>query len=412
MAFCAGRFLLVAVVTLTVISTFAQVSYNSPYSFYGVGLINNKSSSLNRGLAGTGIGIQDDYNLNYVNPASYASIVSPITHIYEVGTYVESNRFETTTLSESKTNGGMSNLSYWFKLSPRWASVAGLSPYSSVSYSIKATRDLAILDNVEYTREGAGNITQLYFGNAFNVVKNFSVGLNISYLFGSIHRYEYLSTSILPGLTYDDKIFIRKFDFDAGLQYKFHWKDKKLVVGMTLDDGLKLEGTRTGKLYDSEGDTLKTISNSDVQYTLPASAGVGLSLQTKLFLWAGDVKYENWSNADIANKEIILQDVWKLSGGFMYKGNANSDSYLGAVGLRGGVHAENFYQKLNGRNVLNWGASAGLSFPVFDGRSCINFIYCFDKLGTVSDGLILQHSNKFMLDVVIRDLWGGKRKFD
>lgn len=414
MAIRACGFVLMMIMKVSLTATFAQGSYNSPYSFYGIGFINGKSSSLNRSLSGVGIGIQDEYNLNFVNPASYGAIVSPISHIYEVGTYVEANRYETRELSESKTNGGLSNLSYWFKLSPKWAAVAGLSPYSNVSYKIRTVQDLGVLEDVEYLYEGTGNITQLFLGNSFSVMKNFSVGLNVSYLFGSIHRYQYLDTNVLPGLTYDDKIFARKFDFDAGLQYKIQLKDKKLVVGVTLDDGLKLTGTRTGKLYDSEGDTLKSISDANVNYTLPASAGLGLSLQSQRFLWAADVKYENWSNADLADNDLILQDVWKFSGGFMYKGNVSADDYFSfsAVGLRGGVHAENFYQKFNGINVINWGMSAGFSFPVFDGKSAIHFTYAFDKIGTVSDGLILQNSHKFMLDVVIRDLWGGKRRFD
>jgi hypothetical protein len=396
----------------TIVTAVAQGSYNSLYSFYGIGFINGKSSSLNRSLSGTGIGIQDEHNLNFVNPASYGAIVSPISHIYEVGTYVEASRFETTELSESKTTGGLSNLSYWFKFSPRWAAVAGLSPYSNVSYNIRTVRDLGILEDVEYVYEGSGNVSQLFLGNSFSVLRNLSVGLNVSYLFGSIHRYEYLNTNVLPGLTYDDKIFTKKIDFDAGLQYKILLKEKKLVIGLTVDDGLDLKGTRTGKLYDSEGDTLRSVTNGDVQYKLPASAGMGLSLQTKSFLWAADARYEKWSKADLADDDLVLQDVWRFSGGFMYNGNANGDTYLKAVGIRGGVHAENFYQKFNRKDIINWGASAGLSFPVFDGKSAINLTYVFDKLGTVSDGLILQNSHKFMLDVVIRDLWGGKRKFD
>ena len=410
MFFCTRGLLFVLLVGCFT-QSYAQVSYNSPYSFYGIGFVNTKSSSLNRGLAGTGIGIQDEFNLNFANPASYGSIVAPVSHIFEIGTYVESNRYETTRLVESKSNGGVSNLSYWFKFSPKWSAVVGLSPYSNVSYNIKASRDLGILGDIEYIYEGSGNITELYFGNSFSVTKNLSVGLNISYLFGSIHRYENLETDVLPGLTYDDKIFTKKIDFDAGIQYSIKLKDKKLVVGVTLDDGLKLSGTRTGKLYNSDGDTLKSISNDDVTYTLPASAGFGLSLQTKLFLLAGDVKFENWSNADLANDDLMLQDLWKFSGGILYKGVPNADNYLGAVGLRGGAHVENYYQTLT-RKLLNWGVSAGLSFPVFDGRSSFNFMYSFDKLGTISDGLILQHSHKFMLDVVIRDLWGVKRRFD
>ena len=71
---------------------YAQNIFSSPYSVYGVGMINNRTSSLNRSMGGVGIAVQDDYNLNPINPASYGAISSPITHIYEIGLYVESSR--------------------------------------------------------------------------------------------------------------------------------------------------------------------------------------------------------------------------------------------------------------------------------------------------------------------------------
>lgn len=393
-------------------SSFSQNSYNSPYSFYGIGFINHKSSSLNRGLAGTGIAIRDRMNLNLVNPASYGSIAWPVSHIYEIGTYVETNRYEASELVESKANGGITNMSYWFKFSTKWAAVAGLSPFSSVSYHINSKRQLGIVDDIEYEFQGSGNITQLYLGNSFKVTENLSVGLNISYLFGSVHKYEYLENALIPGLTYDDKIFANNFDFDAGVQYGFKLKNKELIAGLIIDDGLKLSGTRTGKLYNADGDTLRSINEGSVQYNLPPSVGFGLSLQGERSVIAADIKFENWSEADLANDDMILQDAWKFSGGYYNKGNPNGDSYLNAVGWRGGAHVENFYQLLNGEGILNWGISAGLSFPVFDGKSSLNLTYSFDKIGTVTDGLIEQQSHKFMFDVVIRDLWGGKRAID
>jgi hypothetical protein len=56
--------------------------------------------------------------------------------------------------------------------------------------------------------------------------------------------------------------------------------------------------------------------------------------------------------------------------------------------------------------------SFGVSLPVFDNRSSINLTYSFDQLGTLQDGLILQRSQKIMFDVIVRDFWGRRRKFD
>src|SRR5688572_12546658 len=194
----------------------AQNVYNSPYSIYGLGIRNYRMSTLNRGMGGTGIAVRDAFNLNYINPASYGSIASPVSSIFEMGFYVEHNRYYTAELSESKTNGSLSNINYWFKFSPRWSSTVGLTPFSSVSYKINTTRSLGGISDVDYTYEGSGTISRLYWGNGFDIVKNLSFGLNISYLFGTIVKGESVNTpNHATSLIYENKINTNKVTWDA-----------------------------------------------------------------------------------------------------------------------------------------------------------------------------------------------------
>ena len=76
-------------------------------------------------MGGTGIAVRDGFNLNYVNPASYGSIASPVSSVFEMGFYVEHNDYRTTELSESRTNGSLSNINYWFKFLATWSSTVG-----------------------------------------------------------------------------------------------------------------------------------------------------------------------------------------------------------------------------------------------------------------------------------------------
>lgn len=398
-------------------SVFAQNYHSSPYSIYGLGAIYDRTSSLNRGMASTGIGVQDAFNLNYRNPASYVWVTPPISHIFEMGIYVEANRYKTDNGAESKNNGGMSNLSYWFKFSPKWASVLGISPYSGVSYNIKSTQNVGTGEIADYVYEGSGNITQLYFGNSYMPIKNLSLGINACYLFGSIKRNESLQSPTLPAVYYENKIFTNKFDFDFGVQYRIPLKKNALVVGLIADDGLTLTGESKGKLYTSNGDTLANIAKDDVHYELPKSFGGGLSWNTPLAIYAVDLKYQGWSDVKfseggLTDQSVTTQDTWRISGGYMYKGSPDAESYFGLVSIRGGVYYEDYYLKMKGISIPNWGVSAGLSFPIFDNRSSLNLNYSFDRIGTQSHNLILQSSQKFQFDVILRDLWGGKRRVD
>lgn len=390
----------------------AQNFFNSPYSVYGLGILNERTSSLNRGMGGTGIGVQDERNLNHMNPASYTSITFPVSHIYEVGAYLESNRYRTLESSESKFNGGISNINYWFKFKPWLSSTIGLSPFSSVSYDITTQKDLTIAPQAAYRYEGAGNITQLYWGNGIRINKNLAIGVNLSYLFGSITRSETVLSQSDNALQLQNKTFTNKFNLDFGLQYKIHFLRRALIIGAVYDNGLKLKGKSELTLTDINNDTLTTYKGGNTHYRLPQNAAVGISLKSKRSLIASDLKFTDWSGASYSNQDVHFQDTWKFSAGYSYLGNENAENYFGLVGFRTGISYQQYHQNVNGQNLNLWGAAFGLSLPISDGRSSINLTYNYDQIGTLRNDLILHQSHKFVVDIVIRDIWGVKRKFD
>ncbi|WP_276369424.1 hypothetical protein [Chryseolinea sp. H1M3-3] len=396
------------------IAVSGQNIFNSPYSVYGLGIMNSRLSTLNRGMGGTGIAVRDGYNLNYVNPASYGSIVSPVSSIFEMGFYIEHSSYNTNELSESKTNGSLTNMNYWFKFSPKWSSTVGLSPFSSVSYKINSTRTLGSVQNIDYTYEGNGNISQVYWGNAFSILKNLSFGLNISYLFGTVSKTESIDIlSQASSLVFENKINTNKINLDAGMQYVIPFKkNRSLVVGIVGDNGIDFKASQKNYLYDGSADTLATSTGKSLKYKLPASVGIGLALHSTRSIIASDLKFESWGSLDFHEVDVEAHDTWKFSAGYLYRGNPDATHYLGAVSLRAGVHLQNYHLQIKENSFSWWGFTAGASMPMFDNRSSINITYSFDQLGTLTNGLILQRSHQFMVDVVIRDLWGGKRKFD
>lgn len=393
--------------------TFGQNVFSSPYSVYGIGLMNNRQSALNRSMGGVGIAVQDEMNLNNVNPASYWSIISPISHVYEIGLYLESDHYKTAKRTESNTTGGLNNLNYWFKFAPRWAATLGLSPFSSVSYNISAEKETGISLPATYRYEGSGNITQLYIGNSFQLFKNLSLGVNVAYLFGSINKYERIeSGDLAETLTLHNKIFTRNFNFDFGIQYRVRFKNRSLIAGIVADDGLTLKGKEELTLTNEDADTLTSAAGGSMTYKLPKSIGVGLSLQSKRMILASDLKFKKWSEARFGNEDVAFQDTWTYGLGYTYKGNPDAETFAGLFSWRAGFYVENYHLLLKNNTLPSWGLSAGLALPVFDNKSSINLTYSFDRLGTTRDGLVLQHAQKIMLDIVIRDLWGVKRKFD
>lgn len=395
----------------TAIHSYAQEISSSPYSVYGIGVLKNRTSALNRGLGSTGIGIRDSYNLNNTNPASYASIEGP-TMLVEMGLFYEVNNLETDDLSQRYNSGNLSSLNLWFRGSKRWAATAGLSPYSTVNYSIKEYEDLGDGGNSVVNYNGSGGLTQLYFGNGFKITKNLTLGITGSYIFGSLKKNETITLST-SSTTLEKTIYAHRLNFDAGLQYTFFLKNEKsLTLGAVYEDDLKPK-TYSKKLFykQSSTDTIRFDEENIEDYRLPAKIGGGASFQTKKFLFAGDVIFRSWSKGKVEDG-VDLQNTVRVSAGLEYKGDLLSNQYLKMIRIRAGFYAQNNYLVIDNTSFDEWGATLGLALPLNYGKGTLGIAYSYNKSGTTNNNLIEQRASVITLDITFRDLWGIKRKID
>lgn len=303
----------------------------------------------------------------------------------------------------------------WVKLKPFWGSTVGLAPYSDVSYHINALRDFGY-GKTNITYKGSGGFTELYWGNGFAVTKNLSVGVNASLVFGSVTKTESIALSNAD-MVLEKKIYANRLSLDAGIQYRFRVSKKYAVVlGATIDQERKLEGSRESSLFKSTavaGVMLSLDSNtSRVQYIFPGKVGLGVSVETTRSLVAADFQFQSWSKADFGERNVTYEDVNRLSFGYMYKGNSKSDNYLSRISLRSGFHYQNHYFKLENTLLDNWGVSFGMGLPIQGNRATLQLTYAYECLGTLSNGLVKENSSKVMVDVIVRDIWGIKRRFE
>jgi hypothetical protein len=240
------------------------------------------------------------------------------------------------------------------------------------------------------------------------------VGVNLSYLFGSISKTEAINISgQSSSLIFENTIFTNKANIDVGLQYVIPLKkNASLVIGLVGEKDLAFKATQKSFLYDGSLDTLNKSTGDDLRFAIPASFGVGAALQTNKHTIAADLEFENWGSVSLKDEDVVYHDTWKFSLGYMYKGNPNANSYFGSVSLRAGFHAQQYHLQVKENILPWWGMNMGISMPMFDNRSSVNLTYGFNKFGTMKDGLILQRSQQIMVDVIIRDLWGKRRKFD
>ena len=70
-----------------------------------------------------------------------------------------------------------------------WRTSVGVKPFSDIGYNIVNSEVIDDIGSITYTYSGKGGLNQLYWGNAFKICKGLSIGLNVSYMFGSVYSY-------------------------------------------------------------------------------------------------------------------------------------------------------------------------------------------------------------------------------
>ena len=166
---------------------------NSPYSRYGVGNALPQGNIANRGMGGISAGVvSDNTTVNTVNPAAPASLIFTTL---DVGIeYDGLNLKSKNPPGNFKSNYGI--ISYLqfafpllygnkkaFKNKVSWSINFGLKPITRINYKILSAGRNAI-DSTESIYEGEGGINEAFVGTALKI-KNFSIGFNTGYLFGS-----------------------------------------------------------------------------------------------------------------------------------------------------------------------------------------------------------------------------------
>ena len=184
--------LLVVLVT----SVNAQISTSSPYSRFGLGDLHQNIFPEYNALGGAITAFSSSKSVNPFNPASYTSF-GPNTFLLSTGGWHKTTRFQNTTDKHIANNNAFSHLVLGFPIAKKIGASFGMIPYSSTGYEIDVRDENNIADMRYY---GDGGISKIYFGGAYQLSKELSVGANASYLFGGLNRRK--------KLVYDDESFM------------------------------------------------------------------------------------------------------------------------------------------------------------------------------------------------------------
>lgn len=386
----------------------AKAQENSPYSRYGLGDLTPNQNVSSRGMAGVSAGVADfnpfsttasgpliftnNNNINFSNPASLSTIYNTI---FDVGTEIDYRILKSSNPAKKFTSANtyVSYLQLGFPLATKkmikkgmtWGMSLGLKPVSKINYKIEKNERLSGIDSLNTLYEGSGGVNQAHIGTGFKY-KNFSIGFNAGYMFGSKDystkltfindtTFYYLSNS-------ENKTTFGGFFINAGLQYDLvlakdnegnTTKNLRLGAFGNMQQNLKANNDliREIIIYDNSGNQYQLDSvyaEKDVKGKIkfPAMVTVGGLYQDANWQIGADFEYGNWAGYRFYGQTDAVQNNWTIRVGTQYfpaKLNTSASKYFSFVKYRAGFYYGSDYIKST-VNRPEYGFTLGAGMPL------------------------------------------------
>jgi hypothetical protein len=413
-----------------------QNQINSPYSRFNLGSLAPSGSYRSQGMGGVSTAIRDNSSIYFSNPASYSSLDTN-SFVFDFGVEYGKNILSSGGSKYSSDDMDFDHLIMGFPLAKGWGFSFGVIPFSNGYYSISdqvlSTDPGYDPSTGEYTsyHKGNGGFYKVFAGIGIRLTRNFSVGVNMTYLLGSVSRINYFNFADYYNTFQDnntEELQLAGVNFEYGLQYTAPLKnDHYLNVGFSLtpDKNYTSRYKQLTYSYNAYGsaDTLSYNAEKSKSSNIPATLRAGIVYgKTNKFTTALDFIYTRWSKSNIPGSAGYMADSRSLLfGAELIPDKYSNYSLLKRMEYRIGGHIGNNYLIVNGAQVKELGVSAGIGIPMKPGtgmpmnRSNSKTTLFFDytkKYGASSANLHTENVFTVGISLNLYDYWFLKRKYD
>ncbi len=398
----------------------AQARINMPNSLYGVGEVRFNQNVNNMGMAGVAQAYRTNRSINDINPASYSALDST-SFVFETSLFSHLYGQRTSSATQRTEFIALGNISLGFPLTPWWSFAAGVKPYSQVGYFIRAQDPDAPVEDTQYIYEGHGGIDQVFIGTGARVFKGLSLGVNASYLFGSINH-EISASSQSDGGYRTNVIGNHRttgWIMGLGMQYRHEVSPTRyFTVGATYggQGNINLTHTETLRrmLPDVLGyDTLSFQEMDEKTLALPAHFGFGVFGRINEY-WEGglDFQWQNWGDFQMPGRPGTLNDAWQVAAGIRHLPSRDSYATLFqrinySAGMR---YGQSYFRPLE-TDLNEFGISFGLDIPVRRSFTGFRMAFEYSTRGSESDHPMQEHFFRVNFGVNIYERWFERRRF-
>ena len=412
------------------LSMVAQSGTRSPYSQFGLGMLSDQSQGFNRGMSGLFQGFRSGSHVNMQNPASYSAVDS-LSMIFDVGVSGQYTHFKEGGASVNAKTANFEYVTALFRIFPKFGVSIGLVPFTNIGYSYSSTHRIGSSATTStMTFSGEGGLRQVYLGLGYEFFKGFSLGANISYLWGSFNRNVVVTSSdaYVNTLTKSYGAEVSNYKLDIGAQYRHAFsKNDALTVGATFGLGHKLNDDSWLSVTNLDvqtavvGITIDSISNG---LSIPMTFGGGIAYTHKSLTVGADYQLMRWGSESfpVANEETnkfepvnnYFMDRHKVTVGAEWLPNRMSRRFLNRISYRVGASYATPYYKINKQDgPKEMTVSAGFGIPLvnsWNNRSVLNVSFQWVNLS--AKNLVTENSFRVTIGLTFNERWFAKWKVD
>lgn len=423
--------------TLTIILlsvSFLQVeaqTNNSPYSIFGIGDIEDSYFNRTSGLSNTGIAYRSSRYLINNNPASYSALDNDF-FTGEVGgraKLITYNGANVNTNSNQSFDITFKKVILGIKPSKHWGSSIGLVPFSSQNYEFNSPLSVNGTSGVIANQffQGSGGINKVYWGNSYEFFHHLSLGVNVSYLFGSLQQKIIIQDpNQVELVSTNNNVNLTNFYFDYGMQFYGKVGNKwDYVLGATFANKSPLNVEISQTVLNPDSSLLYSNIFPLSTFNLPTSLGAGISLTyNKRYTLLADYKYQGWgsvNNTGYINSLLnqtnymnySIQNSNKISVGFeMSKKKSIYNTLVEFAYYQAGFYYSNSYLNVYGQQIRDIGGTLGVGVNSKRTPLAYAFSVQYGVKGVATTQLIQEKYAGFTLSISYRDFWLTKgRKF-
>jgi hypothetical protein len=418
--------IIILIAVLISINSFAQKDNVSPYSFFGIGDINETKSVSELNMGGIGGAQNSFYRLSFTNPASYSEL--------RLTTYAisGSNKFIMLDDGNDKQESSSFQLNYLvlgFPVGKNAGMAFGIQPNSKVGYSLldEFTNTFDLTESNLFFGEGGTN--RIFLGYGYKFPHNINVGAEVSYIFGNserniLNRVENVQLGSIHQVISE----IRGASVKLGIQNQTKLKEKltlKTGLALTLENDLTQKGdeylfsllnTSTPDFISARDTIVSRNFKGSIKTPLKTVISAGLGEENK---WFAGVEYSFQNALDF--QESLVQNSATVQyvksnrlsiGGFFTPKAESLTNYWKRVTYRAGLHVSQTGLEINNTEVNDFGISFGVSLPSRKKLSNINLGFDIGKRGEINSSLVKENYFNFRLSLSLNDRWFKKRKLD